>query len=713
MQKTVGGIYNPQETPEQEFLARYSVRIAQTERLLGDILASGPRDEPRHFVVQGQRGQGKTSLLRKLYLSLRDQPESNGWLVPVLFKEELYGVTSLCRFWEHTAECLVQRPGFERLPAAFEAAWESPHYEKDCFQILDTALKAADIRLVLLIDNIGNLLAKLDRREQQRLREVLHTSNRIQIVGASAAMLEQHYDHGAPFYQFFREVNLGGLNKEETYILLRHLGTVEQRQVLEQVIEHNPGRIETLRRLSAGVPRTLVLLFDILLDRDGNAFSDLERLLDRVTPLYKHRMDDLPPQQQAIVHAVALGWDAMSAGEVARATRLPSKQVSAQLKQLEHANVVQHESTRTKNHLYRLEERFFNIWYLMRNGRPGDRRRALWLVRFLENWCTAEELRARAETHLELLSERRLMAEHAWFMTEALRGAGLDAKTEDRLVKATREYLPEAMREFMGNSVIESLQLADKAVKEGRYEDAVNLLSPHADAGDADAALRLGTIYAETLNRIKDETYYSSTSAEKSKTGAINETTMPYMYKIINRTTTNDWPNMAAEKDNKKETYNLQSRRPDESLRSIRTFTDKIAATANSLPPEPTNRSLLALSIILLWNQAFLEAFEIIDKTLPRLEADDSDNVLEITILMLMASDQTAYARRLFEDQAFSMCNLKERFKVIYYALLRELGESRSDDLQRIGPELVETTNEITEKISELRAYYFSESVHA
>lgn len=89
MQGALGGIYNPQAMPEGEFLARYSVRIALTQKLLEAILATGPEDDPQHFVIQGQRGQGKASLLRRLYLALRDNAETRDWLLPVLFQEEL------------------------------------------------------------------------------------------------------------------------------------------------------------------------------------------------------------------------------------------------------------------------------------------------------------------------------------------------------------------------------------------------------------------------------------------------------------------------------------------------------------------------------------------------------------------------------------------------------------------------------------------------
>jgi len=391
----IASVYNPQEMPEDQFVERFVVRRDTLKALLEQIRLAAPGQPFKHTIIQGLRGQGKTTLLRKLSICVRDDAELSPWLIPILFREEEYSVTTLCCLWELAAEHLAERHEFEGLPDQYEEAYQSPHYEKDCFSILADALEKTDKTLLLLIDNLGEMLGKFGIRDQQRLREILTTSRRILIVGASAITLEQHYDHGKPFFQFFTMKSLDGLNAEETRELLLGLGDEEQTKKMEEILRTRPGKVEALRRLTAGVPRTLILLFEIFLDDHGSALHDMDMLLDRVTPLYKHRLDDLPTQQQAIVTAIALGWDAMSTKEIAQKTRLPSKQVSAQLTQLERNFVVRRIPTSTKNHLYQLEERFFNIWCLMRLGRKNDRRRATWLVRFLEIWCDEQELAGR------------------------------------------------------------------------------------------------------------------------------------------------------------------------------------------------------------------------------------------------------------------------------------------------------------------------------
>ena len=122
------------------------------------------------------------------------------------------------------------------------------------------------------------------------------------------------------------------------------------------------------------------------------AFKELETLIDRVTPLYKHTMDRLSPVQQEIVDVIALSWDAITTKEIADKIRMQSKEVSAQLNQLEKNGVIDKIPVNKKNYMYRIKERFFNIWYLMRFGGEKERYKVQWFVDFLQSWCSREEL---------------------------------------------------------------------------------------------------------------------------------------------------------------------------------------------------------------------------------------------------------------------------------------------------------------------------------
>src|SRR5690606_23231128 len=84
-------------------------------------------------------------------------------------------------------------------------------------------------------------------------------------------------------------------------------------------------------------------------------------------------------------------------------------------------NVIEKKSTSTKNNLYQLKERFFNIWYLMRNGDRRDRRRVEWLTKFLELWYEDEDgFQLFLQNHLRLLSTGKYHAGSALLMAEAI-----------------------------------------------------------------------------------------------------------------------------------------------------------------------------------------------------------------------------------------------------------------------------------------------------
>ncbi len=528
MSRPISALYTPQEMSEEEFCARFSVRNEILESLVSEAVATGHRQTPRHVIIQGQRGQGKSSLLRMAYLKIRDNQQTQDWLLPLLFNEELYRIGRLYKFWEYTAELLSSSLGFEKLPARFAEESENPYYENDCHLIIEKELQKKNVCLLLLIDNIGELISKLRTHEQLRLRDILVSTSRIRIIGASSALMEKHFDQGTPFHQFFKVVQLTGLDAEETRTLLGHLGDDQQQEKMRKILEENPGRIEALRRLTSGVPRTILLLFEILLGKSGDALHDLENLLDRVTPLYKHQMDDLSVQQQEIVDTVALAWDAVGADEIGRACRMPRNQVMIHLKQLIKGRIIHQEQTSGTNNLYRLEERFFNIWYMMHNGRPSDRRRTLWLVRFLQTWCSRDELFHQAERHLQAIQEGSLKPQHARLLTDALISAGLSGEQEDRLIKATRQI--EGHERSSSERRFEDV-VSDSPLQEAALKKEKSLLK-RAEKGKPAALFDLALHYEEQFARYRDAERYYLLAVDKGHIGAMNNLALLYRKKL-------------------------------------------------------------------------------------------------------------------------------------------------------------------------------------
>lgn len=459
-------IYNPANQSKEELINNFVIRKKEFEKIFYDLKNSEMKNPEQHYIIQGQRGYGKTTLLLRLYHEINKDPETNKKYIPIIFKEEQYNIRTLEKLWEYIAECLEESNFFTGIVSEMESKEELENAEEEYFAILERTLKQNDKKIILLIDNIGDILNKFRPKETQRLREVLLTTAEIRIIGASSVVLEHTYDYSKPFFEFFKIVKLNGLNSEETIKLLLKLGENNQKNIIQNIIKNEPERIESLRRLTGGVPRTIVLLFEIFTDdKDGSSFKDLEKILDLVTPLYKHRMDDLSPIQQNIADTIAMAWDAVSTKYISEKVKMESKVVSAQLKELEKNNIVLKINTSKKNHLYQISERFFNIWYLMRYGRKKDQERVKWLVEFLEIWCNKDELGNRVEKHIKALKEGTLYEKHALFMTEALARTDIDSKKQHELIECTRAFFKQNNSELLNELSSSDYELFLNSIK--------------------------------------------------------------------------------------------------------------------------------------------------------------------------------------------------------------------------------------------------------
>lgn len=525
-------IYRPQNKPEKELKDDFVIRLAEFQKINNSLKNDLKNGSPQHLILQGMRGTGKTTLMYRTFYEINDQYRSKGY-VPVIFSEEQYGVRTLYKFWEQIALYLENNEeAYAGLWHEMQEAQDFDDYEDRCFEILKKYVEREKHRLILLIDNFGIMIDKFQKQEQQRLREILITFSGLKIIGGSSVLLESFFRYDKSFFDFFKVIQLTRLDHKAVITLLTRLGVKKGTDKIETIIKTQAGRIDALRILTGGVPRTIVLLFEILLDnQNGNSIEDLKKLLDDVTPLYKHRMDELPAQQQEIVDKLALNWDGMSTSEIAKKTRMDSKAVSAQLNSLVKSNVVHAEKSTGKNKFYQLEERFFNIWYLMQHAPRNSQQKVIWLTKFLETWCDKNMLNEHVNTFLIKLKSETLNSDYINILTSALiQTEGIDWTMREDLINESNLFLmneplisPLPFNEFSDkfNSHIENKDLKkaknilDKAllpssqklfylgiieIFTGNFDAAELTLNESLLKGNNSAAHLLGKIFKEEKN---------------------------------------------------------------------------------------------------------------------------------------------------------------------------------------------------------------------
>ena len=402
-------LYNPAQLTPDELKASFVARgetLAEMLRLLREQTPSRPC---QHLMLIGPRGMGKTTLGLRFLHAVEETPELAAIWQPVPFYEESYEIGDLADFWLAALRHLSRATDN---PEWADKADALARDERDQERLAAYALAAivdhcqrSGRRLILFVENLDGILHQLrNEREAHALRASLIERPEILLLGSANAVFDAIRSHAQPFYEFFRLVTLEGIGPEETARLLETLAGREGRPDVPQTLNLERGRLETLRRLTGGNPRLLVLACRMLIESPlGSAFEDLEQLIDEQTPYFKARIEELPIQARKVFHCLADGWTPLLAKEVAGAAKLSSSHASAQLKQLVERGYAQEvRLPGAKRTRYEVGDRFYNIYYLLRFSRT-NRQRLERLVAFLHDLFGTSGMRPMYPTFLEAL----------------------------------------------------------------------------------------------------------------------------------------------------------------------------------------------------------------------------------------------------------------------------------------------------------------------
>ena len=102
-------VFNPHNQTSKEIVANFVVRLGVFNEIFNAVRKDKMDKPPQHFIIQGQRGYGKTTLLLRLNLEIKSDSKLSKWLIPVMFDEEQYSVHTLAKLWEE----IIDFPGYQ------------------------------------------------------------------------------------------------------------------------------------------------------------------------------------------------------------------------------------------------------------------------------------------------------------------------------------------------------------------------------------------------------------------------------------------------------------------------------------------------------------------------------------------------------------------------------------------------------------------------
>lgn len=465
---------------DQESIDQFTVRQHELDRLLGEIRRDDMSSSIQHYVLIGQRGSGKSTLLRRVEAAVQTEAELTSRLVAVNLSEEQAGIYRLHDLWDRTAEEMREK-GY----SVDEVDWN--HFNDDhialsraSYSTIQRTLRDSKRKLVLLLDNIDRIFRNLDKDEAHLFRELLINHREVRIIGGSTLLSEQHWKYDKPFYEFFQMIRLEPLSALEMRSLLGSWADRLDLPVVRAFAESEDGRLDALRVLSDGMPRTMLHLVELITQRpDQNSYEYLLHIVDKATAIYQERLGTMSPHQQKVLLELSFFWEAASAGQLKATARMDAKQISAALNKLTEAGYVETIPGKGKNHLYRVKERFFNLWLIMTQGGPKQKRRVKYLTIFLEIWYGKDGLAQYVTGYRERLKQGVIAPGHAALMTQALARSGhISAADRDALIEDTRSILAgdKEFAEYLPPTSTEACSRANALLLQGMYAAALSAL---------------------------------------------------------------------------------------------------------------------------------------------------------------------------------------------------------------------------------------------
>ena len=357
---------------------------------------------------------------------------------------------------------------------------------------------------------------------------------------------------------------------------------------------------------------------------------------------------------------MAFMWEAVSAKEIADQCRMESKRVSADLNTLTDRKIVETIATDKRTNLYRISERFFNMWLIVTQGNPDQKRKARWMSEFLESWYDKHELQNMALQHIEDLETGKVSGKDAIVLSKGLsQSRYISIFDRDKIIDLTKAELKDSHNSYwmqLPETVEEILDKMENCIEQKKYQQAIKLANSIENEEDGWKEILLGCVCAEEKKYSDTEKYFLR-AMRKGNTEVIFFLALAYYKQNINKG-------------------------------QAKQYIEKYEGTD------------IAKIIIEIWAGIFnnIEERAI---TVCREKKEDADFIEHLLI-----QHQKSLVDKLFHHVEFGK-RLQEQYAVLYYASQILNGKENENNLRlRIPPELQTTVDDVLKNIKSEQERY-------
>jgi len=380
--------------------------------------ADQPQQTAQHLIVYGERGSGKSFLMRLVEIEIeRLTREESLSIAPALLPEEHYNIRSAPQLIQAIAAKVRGAIwSFEIDFRPLAEAWEAAVAELDA--ALDQRFGPGLGLVVAMVENFDTLARHLfggsavtqkktasakaieQSAAEQLLRKLMNRKgSRLMLIVSATGTVDQDYER--PLFQAFKTVDLRIWTPDDCIAYFNRRRTLEQQAALSLQEE---ARARAIAEFIGGNPRLAQLLGEALASLDARSIAaTLDALSDHLADYYRHRLDDLPPQSAALLDALIRKGEPCTQTELAARVGASSQaQIADAFSYLLSSRLLAAGPDKLgAGRLYRLRDRLFVHFY---RRRYGELEKALGLApiaELLESFFTLREREQQARRHLE------------------------------------------------------------------------------------------------------------------------------------------------------------------------------------------------------------------------------------------------------------------------------------------------------------------------
>ncbi len=482
------GLYRSGVTSPERLRHTSVAREHIVDNAIESLRGSVGRKSKHHLLFIGPRGIGKTHLLSCIEDTVRSDETLSASFVVVRFPEESNRTLSFADFLIGVCEILKDVLEDEPLWAELFARVQTEEDNARVVDILAPAIREQNRErnrtLLIMLENLGEIFTRQirDKNDLGSLRKFFMADNGCLLLATAPLHFDAITDVGQPFYDFFDIQILENLSFEETIEVIRLNLSWEKHEDILATFEGMRPRLQALYRMTGGNPRLTMMLYELIAHESITRVQDqFQLLLDRISPFYQDRLNDLPPSQRALLECLASMRDQeKTPAAIAARMRMSQQETSSLLKRLSDAHylrAIQHPLDK-RSRLYTIREGFFDIWLAMNLSR-GARKRLPFLLEFFSLFYPSIDAREEKRRILrkKLVEEGSVDAERA---LDYLSEVGDESERSIAKFDMARMHARRGDAELMESYVLEAAPLAGDGVS----QSIARVMTNHRSAPD-------------------------------------------------------------------------------------------------------------------------------------------------------------------------------------------------------------------------------------